>query len=117
VIVVRYADDTIVGFEHEHEAQAFLHDVQERRVRPRPAPGENPADPLPFSTCCTLLGRMAAEEGVIGAKISTDDLSVRRAERQGQPARASSLKVFLGHYLGEAGGRTLLKSFSSPSRR
>ena len=30
VIVVRYADDTIVGFEHEHEAQAFLHDVQER---------------------------------------------------------------------------------------
>ena len=30
VIVVRYADDTIVGFEHEHEAKAFLHDVQER---------------------------------------------------------------------------------------
>ena len=29
-IVVRYADDTIVGFEHEHEAQAFLHDLQER---------------------------------------------------------------------------------------
>jgi len=28
--VVRYADDTIVGFEHEHEAQAFLHDLQER---------------------------------------------------------------------------------------
>jgi hypothetical protein len=25
-----YADDTIVGFEHEHEAQAFLHDLQER---------------------------------------------------------------------------------------
>jgi group II intron reverse transcriptase/maturase len=30
VIVVRFADDTIVGFEHEHEAQAFLHDLQER---------------------------------------------------------------------------------------
>jgi hypothetical protein len=30
VIVVRYADDTIVGFEHKHEAQEFLHDVQER---------------------------------------------------------------------------------------
>jgi hypothetical protein len=30
VIVVRYADDTIVGFEHEHEAQPFLHDLQER---------------------------------------------------------------------------------------
>jgi RNA-directed DNA polymerase len=30
VVVVRYADDTIVGFEHEHEAHAFLHDLQER---------------------------------------------------------------------------------------
>ena len=30
VVVVRYADDTIVGFEHEHEARAFLHDLQER---------------------------------------------------------------------------------------
>jgi len=30
VIVVRYADDQIVGFEHEHEAKAFLHDLHER---------------------------------------------------------------------------------------
>lgn len=30
VVVVRYADDTIVGFEHEHEAQTFLHDLRER---------------------------------------------------------------------------------------
>jgi group II intron reverse transcriptase/maturase len=30
LIVVRYADDTIVGFQHEHEAKAFLHDLQER---------------------------------------------------------------------------------------
>jgi RNA-directed DNA polymerase len=30
MIVVRYADDQIVGFEHEHEAKAFLHDLQER---------------------------------------------------------------------------------------
>jgi RNA-directed DNA polymerase len=30
VIVVRYADDTIVGFEHEHEARAFLQELQER---------------------------------------------------------------------------------------
>lgn len=30
VVVVRYADDTIVGFEHEHEARTFLHDLQER---------------------------------------------------------------------------------------
>ena len=28
--MVRFADDTIVGFEHEHEAQAFLRDLQER---------------------------------------------------------------------------------------
>jgi RNA-directed DNA polymerase len=30
VIVVRYADDTIVGFEHEREARAFLDDLKER---------------------------------------------------------------------------------------
>lgn len=30
VIVIRYADDTIVGFQHEHEAKTFLHDLQER---------------------------------------------------------------------------------------
>ena len=30
MIVVRFADDTVVGFEHEHEAQAFLHDLHER---------------------------------------------------------------------------------------
>src|SRR5262245_6348653 len=27
MIVVRFADDQIVGFEHEHEAKAFLHDL------------------------------------------------------------------------------------------
>ena len=30
MIVIRYADDTIVGFEHEHEAQAFLDDLKGR---------------------------------------------------------------------------------------
>jgi RNA-directed DNA polymerase len=30
MIVVRYADDTIVGFQHEHEAKAFLDDLNER---------------------------------------------------------------------------------------
>src|SRR5437667_4252250 len=30
MIVIRYADDTIVGFQHEHEAQAFLDDLKER---------------------------------------------------------------------------------------
>jgi len=30
MIVIRYADDTIVGFQHEHEATAFLDDLKER---------------------------------------------------------------------------------------
>jgi RNA-directed DNA polymerase len=30
VIVVRYADDTAVGFQHRTEAESFLHDLQER---------------------------------------------------------------------------------------
>lgn len=30
MIIVRFADDTIVGFEHEHEAKAFLQDLHER---------------------------------------------------------------------------------------
>ena len=30
VIVIRYADDTIVGFQYEHEAKAFLDDLKER---------------------------------------------------------------------------------------
>ena len=30
VAIIRYADDFIVGFQHEHEAKAFLQDLQER---------------------------------------------------------------------------------------
>src|ERR1700761_4641684 len=30
MIVIRYADDTIVGVQHEHEARAFLDDLKER---------------------------------------------------------------------------------------
>jgi hypothetical protein len=30
MIVIRYADDTIVGFQHELEAKAFLDDLKER---------------------------------------------------------------------------------------
>jgi RNA-directed DNA polymerase len=30
VIVVRYADDIVLGFEHEHEARAYLQDLQDR---------------------------------------------------------------------------------------
>ena len=33
VIVVRYADDTIVGFEHQHEAERFLVDLKARFAR------------------------------------------------------------------------------------
>src|SRR6516162_2476472 len=32
-IVVRYADDTIVGFEHQHEAEQFLADLKARLAR------------------------------------------------------------------------------------
>ncbi len=30
MIVIRYADDFIAGFQHEHEAKAFLQDLRER---------------------------------------------------------------------------------------
>ena len=33
VIVVRYADDFIVGFEHRHEAEQFLADLKARLAR------------------------------------------------------------------------------------
>src|SRR3981189_3399710 len=33
VIVVRYADDPIVGFEHQHEAERFLADLKARLAR------------------------------------------------------------------------------------
>lgn len=33
VIIVRYADDFVVGFQHQTEAQAFLHDLRERLHR------------------------------------------------------------------------------------
>ena len=30
--IIRYADDAVLGFEHEHEARAFLQQLQERLV-------------------------------------------------------------------------------------
>jgi RNA-directed DNA polymerase len=33
IIVVRYADDSIVGFEHRHEAEQFLADLKARLAR------------------------------------------------------------------------------------
>jgi RNA-directed DNA polymerase len=33
MIVVRYADDTIVGFEHRQDAERFLHDLAQRLAR------------------------------------------------------------------------------------
>ena len=35
VIVIRYADDILLGFQHEHEARAFLQDLQARIARVR----------------------------------------------------------------------------------
>jgi hypothetical protein len=45
MIVERYADDTIVGFQREHEARTFLDELKEQ-VRTGVAPGQNPADPF-----------------------------------------------------------------------
>jgi hypothetical protein len=33
MIVVRYADDTIVGFQNQWEAKQFLHDLKERLAK------------------------------------------------------------------------------------
>ena len=33
VIVVRYADDSIIGFQHRQDAERFLHDLKERLAR------------------------------------------------------------------------------------
>jgi retron-type reverse transcriptase len=36
VMAIRYADDTIVGFQHEHEAKAFLHDLLAKHQQKTP---------------------------------------------------------------------------------
>jgi hypothetical protein len=55
VIVIRYADDAIVGFQHEHEAKALLHDLQQNAgVRTGIAPDENPADAPPEASIMSL---------------------------------------------------------------
>ena len=56
MIVIRYADDTIVGFQHEHEAKAFLDDLKERmRAFELALHGQDPADPL-RSSCDQTAG-------------------------------------------------------------
>ena len=46
VIVVRYADDFIVGFQHRHEAERFLADLRERlaKIWVGTPSGQDPAD-------------------------------------------------------------------------
>ena len=46
VIIIRYADDFIAGFQHEHEARAFLQDLHERLREIGVASSQDPADPL-----------------------------------------------------------------------
>jgi retron-type reverse transcriptase len=47
MMVIRYADDTIVGFQHEHEARTFLNELKGRmRKFELPCTRTNPADPL-----------------------------------------------------------------------
>jgi len=65
VIVIRYADDTVLGFQHEREAQTFLHNLRERMRMFELALH-------PDKTRLIRFGRHAAED--------------RRRLRQGKPA-------------------------------
>jgi hypothetical protein len=52
VIVVRYADDTIVGFEHRHEAERFLADLKARLARALPSSPQDAAHRVrPIRNC------------------------------------------------------------------
>jgi hypothetical protein len=55
MIVVRYADDTIVGFQHEHEARTFLDELKERI-------GKFELALHPDKTRLTRFGRHAAKQ-------------------------------------------------------
>ncbi len=55
MIVIRYADDTIVGFQHEHEARTFLQDLHERM-------GKFELALHPDKTRLTRFGRHAVEQ-------------------------------------------------------
>ena len=48
MMIIRYADDVVLGFEFEHEAKAFLQDLQARLQAFELVlhPGQDPADPL-----------------------------------------------------------------------
>ena len=101
VVVVRYADDTIVGFQHEHEAQAFLHDLQERLrefgltlhpaktrlirfgppppTRPKSGSGAERASP---KRSASLASRTSARDHANGARSSS---GARRSRRGCRP--------------------------------
>ena len=53
VIVVRYADDFVVGFQHRHDAERFLRELRERlrEVRPGLAPRQDAADRVRAVRC------------------------------------------------------------------
>jgi RNA-directed DNA polymerase len=44
VIIVRYADDFVMGFQYRDDAERFRQDLQERLARPGTPPGQNPPD-------------------------------------------------------------------------
>ena len=48
VIIVRYADDAVIGFQHQYEAKKFLKDLREqlRQVRAGTERRQDPADPV-----------------------------------------------------------------------
>ena len=89
MIIIRYADDTIIGFQHEHEATAFLDDLKERMraFEIGLAPGQNPADPL----------RPLCGEAAHGARRGeARDLRLRSASRTSVRDHANGARSLLG---------------------
>ncbi len=62
MIVVRYADDTIVGFQNQWEAKQFLHDLKERLAK-------FSLELHPEKTRLIEFGRFAAERREFGIMI------------------------------------------------
>jgi hypothetical protein len=89
MIVVRYADDTIVGFEHQDDAERFLEDLSARM-------GEFDLSLHPEKTRLTAIGdlleritddfgvvaRKQARRGVRHARASVDSAVADAADRQ-----------------------------------
>jgi retron-type reverse transcriptase len=56
VIIVRFADDFVVGFEQQADAQRFLADLRERFAKPGAASGQDAADRIRAARCQKAIG-------------------------------------------------------------